>query len=100
MISVSRGGIVDENAVVEMLESGALGGAAFDVYEQEPISADHPLLRVVSDRLILSPHASGSTTQSNVRLIQGVTGNVSRAVKGTPVLDVVNGVSPAVVRRS
>lgn len=99
VISVSRGGIVDENAVVDMLESGALGGAAFDVYEQEPIRPDHPLLRVVSDRLLLSPHASGSTTQSNARLIQGVTGNVGRAVKGIPVLDVVNGVSPSIVRR-
>ena len=43
VISVSRGGIVDEQAVVDMLAAGTLGGAAFDVYEQEPLPADSPL---------------------------------------------------------
>jgi phosphoglycerate dehydrogenase-like enzyme len=99
VISVSRGGIVDEEAVVDMLTSGALSGAAFDVYEQEPIRPDHPLLSAPRDRLVLSPHASGSTQQSNVRLIQGVIANVSQAVAGGTVRDVVNGVDPRIIRR-
>lgn len=97
--SVSRGGIVDEAAVADMLTSGALSAAAFDVYEQEPINPDNPLLSAPRDRLVLSPHASGSTEQSNVRLIQGVTANVAQAVSGGTVRDVVNGVDPRIVRR-
>jgi phosphoglycerate dehydrogenase-like enzyme len=99
VISNSRGGIVDEDAVVAMLTSGALGGAAFDVYAQEPLPADSPLLALKHDRLLLSPHVAGSTLQSNVALIQGVAANIGRAVCGAKVKDVVNGVSPLVRRR-
>jgi D-3-phosphoglycerate dehydrogenase len=99
VISNSRGGIVDEDAVVEMLKSGALAGAAFDVYGQEPLPAGSPLLALKHDRLLLSPHAAGSTVQSNVALIQGVAANIGRAVSGAEVKDVVNGVSPLISRR-
>jgi phosphoglycerate dehydrogenase-like enzyme len=99
VLSVSRGGIVDEQAVVDLLTSGALGGAAFDVYEQEPYPPDGPLLSAPRDRLLLSPHASGSTQQSTVRLIEGVEANIARAVRGEPVIDVVNGVNPSIRRR-
>ena len=99
VISNSRGGIVDEDAVVAMLESGALAGAAFDVYNVEPLQADSPLRALKHDRLLLSPHAAGSTIQSNVALITGVTSNVGRAVSGAELKDVVNGVSPIVRRR-
>ena len=98
VISNSRGGIVDEDAVVAMLQSGALAGAAFDVYNEEPLPATSPLRALQHDRLLLSPHAAGSTIQSNVALIQGVASNVGRAVSGAPLKDVVNAVS-AVVRR-
>ncbi|MCW2549860.1 MAG: D-isomer specific 2-hydroxyacid dehydrogenase NAD-binding protein [Mycobacterium sp.] len=99
VISNSRGGIVDEDAVVAMLASGALAGAAFDVYDQEPLPADSSLLALKHDRLLLSPHVAGSTVQSNVALIQGVAANIGRAVSGAEVKDVVNGVSPLVRRR-
>jgi phosphoglycerate dehydrogenase-like enzyme len=99
VISASRGGIVDELAVANMLASGALGGAAFDVYDAEPLPADSPLLSAPRDRLLLSPHTAGSTTQSSVRLIEGVQANVARALRGEPVRDVVNGAPPLVRRR-
>ena len=99
VISVSRGGIVDEQAVLDMLAAGTLGGAAFDVYEQEPLPADSPLRTAPPDRLLLSPHVAGSTQQSNGRLIQGVVANMRRAVSGEPVIDVVNGASAQVRRR-
>ncbi len=99
VISVSRGGIVDEQAVLDMLAAGTLGGAAFDVYEQEPLPADSPLRHAPADRLLLSPHVAGSTQQSSGRLIQGVVANIRRAVSGEPVLDVVNGVAAQVQRR-
>jgi phosphoglycerate dehydrogenase-like enzyme len=100
VISVSRGGIVDERAVVDMLAAGTLGGAAFDVYEQEPLPADSPLRTAPRDRLLLSPHLAGVTQQSSGRLIDGVVANLRRAVTGEPVIDVVNGVSAQVRRRS
>ncbi len=99
VISVSRGGIVDEQAVVDMLAAGTLGGAAFDVYEHEPLPADSPLRSAPSERLLLSPHLAGVTRQSTGRLIQGVVANLGRAVTGKPVIDVVNDVSAQVHRR-
>ena len=44
------------------LQSGHLGGAALDVFESEPLPADHPLLR--EERVILSPHVAGASDQS------------------------------------
>ena len=101
VISVSRGGIVDEQAVLDMLAAGTLGGAAFDVYEHEPLPPDSPLRAAPPDRVLLSPHVAGSTQQSSARLIQGVVANMRRAVSGEPVIDVVNGTggSTAQVRR-
>jgi D-3-phosphoglycerate dehydrogenase len=99
VISVSRGGIVDEQAVVEMLAAGTLGGAAFDVYEHEPLPADSPLRSAPGDRLLLSPHLAGVTRQSTGRLIEGVVANLRRAVTGEPVIDVVNGMAAQVQRR-
>ena len=82
-----------------MLADGSLAGAAFDVFDTEPIPSDNPLLSAPADHLLLSPHVSGSTQQSSVRLMDGVAANVSRAVRGEPVRDVVNGVDPLVRRR-
>ena len=82
MISVSRGGIVDEQAVLDMLAAGTLGGAAFDVYEHEPLPPDSPLRAAPSDRVLLSPHVAGCTQQSSVRLIQGVVANMRTCGRG------------------
>ncbi|HWA66337.1 MAG TPA: 2-hydroxyacid dehydrogenase [Mycobacteriales bacterium] len=97
VVNAARGGIVDESALLAAVESGALAGAALDVYDVEPLPADSPLRR--DDRILLSPHAAGATRQAQAKLIQAVVANVKRAVDGEPVVDVVNGVDPAVRRR-
>jgi D-3-phosphoglycerate dehydrogenase len=56
VVNTARGGIVDEEALVEALESGRLRGAALDVLTTEPLPADHPLRRVPG--LLLTPHAA------------------------------------------
>jgi D-3-phosphoglycerate dehydrogenase len=57
LINTARGAMVDENALVRVLETGAIAGAALDVFEEEPLPNDHPL-RDLSN-VILTPHAIG-----------------------------------------
>ena len=69
LINCARGGLVDEMAVAEALESKRLGGAALDVFETEPPPAGHPLFSC--ENFIATPHLGGSTedAQQNVALI-------------------------------
>jgi D-3-phosphoglycerate dehydrogenase len=59
LINTARGPIVDEKALVEALRDGTIGGAALDVFEDEPLPLDSPLLRL--DNVMLSPHNSNSS---------------------------------------
>ena len=63
LINVSRGGLIDEEALFDALSSGRLAGAALDVWEDaEPPRANHPLLQLA--QVIATPHAAGSTEQT------------------------------------
>ena len=66
LINTSRGGIVDEQALAEALTSGHLGGAAIDVFEQEPLPANSALS--TAPRTILTPHIAGVTVESNTKV--------------------------------
>jgi phosphoglycerate dehydrogenase-like enzyme len=57
LINTARGGLVDEAALVDALRSGKLAGAGLDVFQQEPIPPDHPLLTL--DNALLCPHMAG-----------------------------------------
>lgn len=59
LINTARGGLVDTQALVDALEVGAIGGAALDVFEEEPLPEDHPLCSL--ENALLSPHTAGST---------------------------------------
>ncbi|AUV80377.1 hydroxyacid dehydrogenase [Salinigranum rubrum] len=59
LVNSARGGLVDEDALVDALQRGEIAGAALDVFETEPIGSDHPLVGM--DQVILSPHTAGST---------------------------------------
>jgi phosphoglycerate dehydrogenase-like enzyme len=97
VVNAARGGILDEAALLAGLASGALAGAALDVYATEPLPPDSPLRD--DDRILLSPHAAATTNEANGRLIGGVIDNIRAAVNGEPVVDVVNGVEPVIRRR-
>ncbi|MBW1880418.1 MAG: phosphoglycerate dehydrogenase [Deltaproteobacteria bacterium] len=62
VINCARGGIVEEAALLDALESGKVAGAALDVYEKEPPPADHPLLS--HPRVIFTPHLGASTVEA------------------------------------
>jgi D-3-phosphoglycerate dehydrogenase/(S)-sulfolactate dehydrogenase len=62
LVNCARGGLVDEKALADALLSGHLGGAALDVFEKEPVPADHPLLKV--DGFICTPHLGASTEEA------------------------------------
>lgn len=66
LVNASRGGVVDESAVIPALEAGQLRGAAFDVFEKEPVAADHPFL--TRDDIIVTPHLGASTSDAQVRV--------------------------------
>lgn len=76
LINTSRGGIIDESALVAALRQGHLGGAALDVFKQEPLPAGSILADVPN--LILTPHVAGVTAESNVRVSSMIAERVAR----------------------
>ena len=88
LINTSRGGIVDEYAVAQALKEGRLKGAGFDVYSNEPITGDCPLLEL--ENVLLTPHISGATAETVHRGCRLVAENVNRVLDGKPPLRVVN----------
>jgi D-3-phosphoglycerate dehydrogenase / 2-oxoglutarate reductase len=66
IINAARGGIVDEAALLEALESGKVGGAALDVFVEEPPPANHPL--IMHERVICTPHLGASTDEAQVKV--------------------------------
>jgi len=65
LVNTARGGLVDYDAVVDALESGQLGAAAFDVYDPEPIPAGSRIL--TAPNVVLTPHLAGATVQTAER---------------------------------
>ncbi len=70
IVNAARGGIVDEEALLEALESGQVGGAGLDVFVDEPPASDHPL--VVHERVICTPHLGASTEQAQLNVAVAV----------------------------
>jgi len=62
LLNCARGGIINEEALVDALKSGHIAGAAIDVYVQEPPPADHPLLKLTN--VVITPHLGASTTEA------------------------------------
>lgn len=87
LINVARGGVVEEAALIEALRSGTIGGAALDVFAQEPLPSDNPLWTLPN--VILSPHVSGFTPEYDARAMALFAENLRRYVAGEALLNVV-----------
>ena len=88
IINVARGGVIDEAAMIDALRTRVIGGAALDVFEQEPLPADSPLWQLPN--VILSPHVSGFTPHYDERAMVLFAENLRRYVAGEPLLNVVD----------
>ncbi|MFQ5829556.1 MAG: phosphoglycerate dehydrogenase [Candidatus Methylomirabilia bacterium] len=75
LINCARGGVLDEEALVEAIRTGRVAGAALDVFEQEPLPPDHPLLGV--ERVIITPHLAASTEEAQVEVALGIAEQVA-----------------------
>ncbi len=81
LINAARGGIVDEDALARALKSGHLGGAALDVFENEPLTADTGKKFAKVKNLLLTPHIAGVTQQSNRRVSEVTVRNVLQVLE-------------------
>jgi (S)-sulfolactate dehydrogenase len=80
LLNAARGGVVDEPALAAALRAGKLGGAALDVFVEEPLSGASGAVFAGCPNLILTPHIAGVTVESNTRVSWVTVENVKRAL--------------------
>jgi phosphoglycerate dehydrogenase-like enzyme len=88
LVNVSRGGTVDEGALIRALREGWIAGAGLDVFEEEPLPSDSPLYGL--ENAILSPHVSGFTLRYDERASDLFAENLRRYLTGEPLLNLVD----------
>ncbi|HEX8172142.1 MAG TPA: phosphoglycerate dehydrogenase [Thermoanaerobaculia bacterium] len=88
LLNIARGGIYNEQALADALNSGKVGGAAIDVYEDEPPPKDHPLL--TAKNIILSPHIGANTIEAQDRVAVQTSEMVVEALRGSIFVSAVN----------
>lgn len=88
LVNVSRGGLLDEAALVEALRAGRLGGAALDVFRNEPLTPDSPMWDVPN--LLITPHTAGYRRNHWDAVVALFADNLRRFERGEPLLNVVD----------
>ena len=81
VVNVGRGGVIDEDALVEALASGRLAGAALDVFAEEPLPEASPLWEL--ENVIVSPHTSALSWHENERIVELFADNLRRYLAAT-----------------
>lgn len=84
LINTARGGLVDEAALLQALQSGRLGGAGFDVLSKEPPTEGHPLLDISLPSFILTPHVAWSGSAAMQTMADQLIDNIEAYVAGAP----------------
>jgi D-3-phosphoglycerate dehydrogenase / 2-oxoglutarate reductase len=88
VVNASRGGVVDEDALADALHGGVIAGAALDVYEMEPLTADSPLRE--APNLVLTPHLGASTAEAQVGVATEVANKIRLLLETGNRADAVN----------
>ncbi|KAE8281870.1 Glyoxylate reductase/hydroxypyruvate reductase [Larimichthys crocea] len=83
LVNVSRGLVVDQDALVKALQSGTIHAAALDVTHPEPLPRDHPLLSLPN--VLITPQVGTNTYTTTRKMVQKMVENAVAAVKGQPV---------------
>ncbi len=83
IINTARGEIIEENALLTLLRSGHIAGAGLDVYQQEPLPSDHPLLSL--DNVLLTPHVAFNTPEATLALLDISIDNIVHYYGGDPI---------------
>ncbi|MGW1893236.1 2-hydroxyacid dehydrogenase [Streptomyces sp. NPDC002004] len=87
VVNTARGALIDQDALADALERGALAGAGIDVFDPEPPTAALRLLK--APNVVLSPHVAGVTRETLVRIALAAVQNVADHLDGKPLRDVV-----------
>ena len=87
LINTSRGPVVDESALIEALQEGKIAGAGLDVFEQEPVAPNNPLLKM--DNVVVTPHSAGTTWDTWFRRASFAYENMQRVWDGEAPLSTV-----------
>ena len=88
LINVGRGDLVDPVALTAALQSGQLAGAALDVFQPEPIPADHPILRL--DNVVVSSHVASASVPAMATLRETAATIAAKSLQGQPLPNIVN----------
>lgn len=87
-VNVSRGQVVDTNALVEAARSGKLGGAVLDVFDEEPLPADSLLWD--TPNVVITPHIAGASKRSMDSLVELFVTNLTRYLKGQDLYNLID----------
>lgn len=83
LINTSRGPIIDEAAMIHALERGAIGGAGLDVFDIEPLPADHPFRRL--DNTVITPHLGYVSAENYRGFYGGMVEDIGAWLAGDPI---------------
>jgi D-3-phosphoglycerate dehydrogenase len=92
IVNTARGGIVNEQALADILTAKKIAGAGIDVFEKEPAPLDHPLLKL--SNVVLAPHMAGVTKEAMDRMSVAAVRNMLSVLDGQPIKE--NAVNPEV----
>ncbi len=93
LVNTARSGLVDEVALIKALEEKRIAGAALDVFDAEPLPAEHPFIRL--NNVTITAHLAGSTIDSFKNSPRMMAGHLKNCLTGGKDLPVVNGVRPS-----
>jgi phosphoglycerate dehydrogenase-like enzyme len=88
VVNLSRAALIDHAALFERLHSGACSGALLDVFDPEPLPAEHVAWDV--PRLVVTPHISCDAPDYNLRVLEVWFGNFARFLRGEPLANIVD----------